>query len=619
MKCLTCQKEFKPAKKDVAAAKRIQYCPECRKAHALSLQKPSGTKPRKPRKKKPQPPPPPMFAKAARSAQIASSDSSRQSNLSRAAKSTPVRKQTAVRAGARLLMSQLNPAATQGSRSLAFEVDQVSMPKKSFRYDSTFQVRGEEGADFKIMYLNSPLVIAMIYTKHELQISGARSIVVPGDNDIIYYVFGNKTGFLGELDSRYSFTPKPDWSQYRGLALSGSSVWVGKQLDKNGMYFVARITEAEKLQDFDVLAKADNVACPIDDMISFSGVHEEPTYPFEHIDDNDGNIIDPLRPAESFEEIVNVVFSSIQGAFAYTPFVFGAGALSATNVRTYLSTIFRGNVQNGSTDIDAWKSDIEQKYGNIFFRSSKISPNWEWTEKPKVVFASNSLLVDGVPNPLFSKTTAEFEFSTSAAATFFEDLFIDTLTSAITELLASMEPVVSKISLRWDFAFRVVLTGDNIFKTKSFNSKKVRSSIIPDLVTGMDQLTHLGKNMQLPVVQVQSDSPRLQFTHSTFWELIVEDNSPFTIDIVANKPNSADSINKNEFSKYVNIMKAMPPALEFTDGNLSEFAMSQLQSRGIFSDIAGFLGPIIGTIFPPAMPFIGLGQSLVSTIEGAFG
>lgn len=606
--CQKCSKTFQITKSAQAAAKRTMFCKACRKAHALANNK--GKKP--------------VNQVVVPTGAIAvPSDSNRQLSLSRAARSVPMRSMTARTSSSRLLMSQLNPAATQGSRSVGFDIDQMALPKKSFRYDSTFQVRGPERSNFKVLFLNSPLVIAHIVSDQELAFSGVRFITVPmEDGRWTYYIFGNKTGFIGDVDNRFVFTPKPDWSQYRGLAMSGSATWVGKQLDKNGTYYVARITDEEQLNDFDVLSKADNVVCPIDDMISFTGVHNEPTYPFDHIDDNDGAIIDPARPAETFEEVLNVVFGVGQlGAFSYKRFEGTVNAkITATQVSNFLRPIFIGNVDNGRFDLENFFADLSNKYGNVFYRVETTTGQQKYlfTSDVKVILASNALVVDGVSLESWKNETTEVTIPASKyAESNLSELFLAHILEAIGSFISNNDDLTApKISSNWNFALRVVLRGDNIFQTKHFNGRKMRSGLIADLVTGLDQVTHLGTNMQLPVVQVQSDSPRIQFTHSTFWELVVEDSSPFTIDIVAGASNNKDSVKKGEFNRYVNIMKGMPPALEFTDGNLSEFAASQLQTRGIFGDIANFLGPVIGTIFPPAKPFVGIAQNLISTLEG---
>jgi len=626
MKCAT-----KSCHVDIKVPNRYKYCKACRvkynqrKQKTPAKQKPQKAKPHPSLKKQKHPPLVEQQIQnviaSAIQEPLTSGRSRMQSNLSRVASAQKMANITAKKALPRLLLSALSPKAVQGQKPFRFNIDQSITPKKSYTYESTFTIKTtNEGDDFKILWFASPIIIAQITSKFPLEISGVRYISdrprEGGSYD--YYMLGNKTGFLGEVDQDFTFLPVKDFKQYRCLLATGSMIWVGKEIDKNGTYWGARITDREELETFDPLAKADNVNTGVDGMISVTAQHINPIFDWTYIDDNDDEEV-INKPDATLLEVINIICSdtSTKGALSYDGFVTPtAGTYNGAAFNLSLNNLFTTSSFN--TDIAALFQDINNKYGNAFF---KVNPTTGFIKFADLIEMSMTIRkVTTSPNgpglsylPQTETTLYDADltnFTTLAAA------IAAAMRAVGTNFFSNNVLPNSSGFSRIEVCFRAVLKTTELINQSLSNTSKIRTQLIPDIIEGIDQIAHMADQFLLPVVQVQTDNGRFQVTQTTVWELTVEDTSPFTMDTVASNNIDPDmTLSKGEMSRFLKVLNAMPPMLEFSGTQLSSYAATELNSRGIFGDISSILGPIASAIFPGASPIIGGLQSIIGGLN----
>jgi len=608
---------------------KFLYCKKCRRAYNIAKGKPQTPKKRKdnkgknksPGKKNKTPKPqnisvPAIIAGEMRSATGFQRSSPMQSNLSRVASTGHVRALTAKKALPRLLLSALSPKASQGQKGFRFNIDQSVTPKKSFTYESTFTVKTtNQGDDFKVMWFASPIIVAQIFSKFPLEISGARYIADQPrqGGDYEYFIMGNKIGFIGELDPDFTFIPAKDFKQYRCLLATGTMMWVGKEIDKNGTYWAARITDREELSSFSPLSKVDNVNTGVDGMISVTAQHVNPIFDWDYIDENDDEI-EINKPGATMLEVINIIFSNeaTNGAFSYD----GLG-VPLTATATSLIASFNTITALSSFAIDTAKfsQDLTNKYGAAFFSLNATTGFLKFSDTLEVICTIRKIITQ--PNAAgisYVPQTISTTFDANAANYANLNLVLLTaLRNAITAISTNNTYPTSAGISALDVLFRVIFKSTDLIDPRNANNtNKVRTQIIPDIIEGVDQIAHMADEFLLPVVQVQCDQGRFQISQTTMWELTVEDTSPFTMDTVATNNMDTDmTISKNEMSRFLKVLNAMPPMLEFSGNQLSSYAASELNSRGIFSDVASILGPIASTVFPGASPLIGGLQSII--------
>lgn len=626
MKCQQCQKEFKETNV-------MKYCRSCRKKWALAHprpnrpanQRPPKNNNRKPPVKKPQQQQQSTeqaIVKAMRALATQPSGSRMQSALSNVAKKryNGASGVNAVRAANRLLLSTLNPKATAGQRALKVNIDQTMLPKKSFEYDSQFTIRSvDDETEYKMMLLPSPIIIATIVSNKQLQIGGTNVISLVDSRapkfNYTYHVLGNKTGFLGDVSPDFIFTPREDWSKFRGVCLSGSMEWVGPQIVVNGVIYVARITNKDDLAEFNPLSKADSVSTTCDNMITVSGQHVNPTLEWQYVDENDDT--DDNKDQDSqITEVINFLFAdSTLGALSYG--TLAPTTLDAAGLNGAISGALLDAPQRAA--LNRIGGDIFAKYSSAFVHSVGGAGQVVFSCKPRVELCIDNAVALSAniaewENISINDSPVNFDVGVD-----FASLCLANIASVISTSAAAFPNAPPTGPYGVNMSIRLVLKASVNDVSAMNTSAKISSSLISDLITGRDQLDHFSDNFLCPAINLQSDKPFHQVHHSINWELTVEDDSPFTMDTVStSQADPTESVSAAEFKKYCQIMEGMPPAIIYNDTGMSQQAQTQLASRGIIKDIANFLGPLAQTIFPGFAPVIGIAQGIANQVDSAF-
>jgi len=636
--CNSCQKEVGPI------PKKYLYCQACRREHwqaknPSKIPKPSrpqGEKPHRKPNKGPKPPHKPAAVNVTTTAMRGLS--MKQSQLGRVAKQTsaPAKsssmrlgrssKRAAVKAVNLLMSMMLNPTIAQ-PRPMKFFIDESSIPKKGMIFTSAFNVRSTSAStDFKILFLPSPIIIAEIISNVPLQITGTKVISLQNeDNQYVYYVVGSKVGFVGTIDNNFIFTPREDYSQYRILAMSASCDWFGKQLDKNGTYYASRITNREDLSEFDLLSKPDSLISNMDGKVVLTGQQIKPTYEFEYIDDNDDET-EQSKPDAKIVEYINLTFSNAtRGSGSYPAWRSLTKAVNVEDVMAFIVGVLL--IGDNRPALNSLGAELQRKYGDALFHtevdatgkafvvfnqniSFLLSVNYYMNNGEKVA-GWNSLQLETDVQP--SQGTQNIDFAQS---------LVTNMGIGVRAMWTnfSAPPAFAKEAVL-SFNIRAVLRGTDILIRRPYQMAKISTNIIPDIVEGHDQLTHMGSNIRSPVLQVQSEMPFLQFQHVVVEEMVIEDDSVLTLDAIATNDASdqALSVNLVDFKRFTKIMSSMPPMLEYNDGVIGQTGQQELANRGILGTIAGILGPIAAAIFPPVGMLLPVINDLVTGVEGIIG
>jgi len=379
------------------------------------------------------------------------------------------------------------------------------------------------------------------------------------------------------------------------------------------------------LADFDLLSKPDSLISNMDGKVVLTGQQIKPVYEFDYIDDNDDET-EQTKPDAKIVEYINMTFSgATPGAGSFPPWVSLTKAANLDDVRTYVSGLLL-NSSNRSY-INNIGDQLKRKYGDALFHT-EVNPSGKafvaFNQAVTVLLSINFYLNNGAKVPGWNDLQLEIEIPP-----FFEDTQIDfaqALVTAITRGIAAMwgnfsaPPAFAKEAVL-SFNIRTVLRGTEILIRRPNSMAKVSTNIIPDIIEGHDQLTHMGSNIRSPVLQVQSEKPFLQFQHVVVEEMIIEDDSVLTLDAIATN-DAADptlSVSKADFARFTKALGAMPPMIEYNDGVIGQTGQQELANRGILGTIAGILGPIAATLFPPVGLLLPTINELVAGVENMIG
>jgi len=511
-------------------------------------------------------------------------------------------------------------------------VDESSIPKKGMTFTSTFCVRSNNMAsDFKVMWLPSPIVVAQIYspTEDDLTITGARYISIPAEKGgTMYYVVGNKVGFVGVVDEQFIFTPREDFAKYRVMALAGQAKWFGKAINMNGTIYGSRITNKDDLVDFDLLSKPDSVITNMDGTVIVIGQNIEPVYKFDYVDDNDDEDPDPVTEARITEEI-NISFAgSSAGALSHPVYTERTDRPTTTgdiNKASFIKHMADNILARGDSEaLNGLGAALIRKYGSAFFTVGDDG-RYKLNQDCDVQFSVVKVVQDDNRFETFDNVQVADSFNPDELppSTFFAGLVSNLLVHAVRDRLFDRLPtfpIKTQVYTSCSFLLRIVLKGTQI-TGRHRSMAKIPTSIIPDIVEGHDQLTHMGHNIRCPVVQFQAEQPFLQFQHVVFEELVIEDDSILTLDAIAtnDESNQALSVSLPQFRTLSKALASMPPLLMCEKDMLGQVAQQEMANRGILTTIAGLLGPIAGAIFPPVAALLPTINQIAGAVDGMLG
>lgn len=530
---------------------------------------------------------------------------------------TRVPANTAVR---RFLMSTINPMAALGSAPVKLKCDNMQIPRVAYKFDSVFTISlatsgvDDLGPQFKIIFHASPLIIATIWTDRPelLQVLSAKSVV---DGNYIH-VLGSKSGQLGSTDSNFFFTPAEDWVRYRCAGYSGQTCWVGREIDKSGTAYIARMADDNiALEDFDPTSKQDSIFTQAFKTISVSGQHKKPVYDFlwaESADDVD----DTNNVHEREVEVVYTMSYDPTGS-GQTGFI--RRTQPVTPVQTFVQLVSDGaNTLRPPTSqaaLVAYLNEIRNAYPTFI----SVSPAGQLTIDCTLKYfieVGLSPLTGGATKPV---ANAELELNTTANTMDALGTNIWTLIMADLNKPGRWQDLVPPGVLCLPIAaltFTIRVPRNYRRTQANIYSRNIFSSILTDELDGL----FTDSSFSEPVIQFNLPQNALstyafQVIHTTNYELVVDDTSVLANYTLSEKETANNCVSMTTNKPLQTIMQSLPPAIIYDAGQLESTARTELASRGILSTIASILGPAAAAMFPEIAPIINPMQNLASALD----
>lgn len=500
----------------------------------------------------------------------------------------------------------LSPADALGQKPVRINVDEVQAPKYPIQIDNNFTLSGD--GEFKLMLAASPLISAVVFTPNQLTVTGARAISIAINNGFLTYVVSNKIGYLAE-EEQLIVTPKEDFRKYRMIGAAMQLQWSGLELTKNGTFVCARITDKENLVSFNPNQKPDSVIANGSDVLTLSCQHDEPIFNFTDVDPSNesgsGNKPTPGQGDFAYESLT-LEYSNMDLPMKVSPpsLTFAP----ATSYRTVAQSLL--NAYNAEKNTNPLNSQITQfieacaaKYPN--FRSQAAQPLYNADVEVEVPFE--------VAGAFAARGFFRYESSNISA---------NTPADYIANILEQSQSLVNTSAINYGSGVETIYSSVKINLKIPVDGKINQRVQIPQPITnGIAQNTlndtpfYDGSFLQ-PVAHYQGGEFTYQVISSHSWEFILADDTVLATAAVANSPTDPVScMNKQQFSAFQKIMKALPPCLIQSPEGMTRATTSQLASRGILNDIFKFAGPIVSTIFPPAAPIIGALAPVVSVVD----
>lgn len=549
----------------------------------------------------------------------------------------PVSTLSAHNAAARLIHTIVDPRSCQGQEAVSIN-DGTVVPSKSFQFDNTFVVRsvGPNASVTRIVPLPSPVFSARIWNSE-----GPSNITITSADSVVFgdftMVLNNRLQYVGTITDG-EFLASSVWDKFQGVALAGSAEYIGRAELRNGIVESSRTSDVDKLATFIPSQNADYVKLSVDSPISFSAQHAEPTYTFFDVDPND-TIVDGGGPSfqgtlvhEKFfvnSHPIDGVFGPLTGPTNGVGTLAVGATLWSDVANAFLASVdatIAANDTKMSNFIDMldrkWGCIVHENGGNYFiggilvtFKPEYALPlgigsNWsnyitsllnEWTFQARVAVPT------GRTNKAGIMTAARAQLNTY--------LLANQYSGAIAPFPVPLT-VATGVSLRttFEFEFESLLIADG---------RDIDTSMrIPRDITGAFDLQAsptfmYDRSFKLPVIQF--DCRDLAYSVSTTYmmSLLVNDANAFTEDVKSSISGDRGfrSISAPQLTRFNRIMKGMPPAIQLGEVGPSAMQVSALASRGILKDIVNFVGPVVGTIFPAAMPFIGPVTQLAHAVD----
>lgn len=614
--CPNCRTRFRPSK---AVKRRFHLsrhmCPNCVKQ--------TGRQFAVPRRPKHQPNPKPQQQHSQPTDQSAKN---MRTAMRSSARGTIIPSKNAMNAERFFVLQTLNPKATMGSRVVRLKSDDTQVPTVGYNFNSVFTVSPTQGNDdptFKIMFLPSPLIIAQIFSTEPVIVSGHRSFSIRDESGITTYIVGSKVGQLGTLDADFNFVPKLDWSKYRCIGYSAGSQWVGREIDKSGVVYAARMNESTTpLSDFDPTAKQDSIFGRAFQEQTFSGMHKEPVYDWTYVDENDAAVDEPDIQPTSHTIKLKIGLGARPPVVQALPDP-NPSVVEFTEGKWASFTAYFADIINGPTEANREYVNTQwQALDRQWKLSTPIGGNVSELTVP-VTANITAYLLPRPNRPDARKQTLRPEYSINTTLRIPGGDFYAAITSIIGARLTNDFSAVFSLD---DY---YVCVGFEITGTATINRESIANHRRSEQYINLVGRTLLDDNAGLfvddtwatPIAEYRF--PRatvdqcimLQFVHVTNYELMVADTSIISNFAVASRANNRNDIIDVKSERMQKIMQAIPPMITLDNGIIGQTAHTELSSRGIVGDIANLLGPLATLIFPEFKPMIGIAQSLANKFD----
>lgn len=523
------------------------------------------------------------------------------------------------------VLAAIDSSTTQGQQAIRAHIDDVSVAKMPYQFSTVCTIRDSSPAGnsiIKVEWLPSAVFSLRVWSSSgpsNLDI-GLTGYVVSGEYT---YVLNSNLGFVGKYSADFdTFVASVDWRKFRILGCSGSFIWSGPQLNKNGTATIARAENSDELALFNPSSKSDFVTLSLDDLITVSAIHDSPTFPFISVDPNDAAIDNSNKPSGALVATSVYVSSSVGTHPGQMPSV-AVNPASTTNA-SFAASVAAAIVGSSTDVVPAITNALNQlnaKYV-IYQANGKCTLVSDFS----LSFYDMS---PGVHPPADWEAWFSQVVSATFAATYTDQYtlsdptnILPILSAAVDNLLLSNAipcPPIDPLGMPFNLGMRLHLT----FQAQPLGITRGR-----DIDQSLHPMVYLrdpnfeadrtelffDPNYQPTVAQFSATNLTLTLTHSVFAEFIVSDTSPFTANTIAMNDASdrTAGMNKQDFVRYQKILGALPPGLQ--RGQMGK----QLQSRGILADIVSVLGPIAGMIFPEALPFVAPANNIANAIESLY-
>lgn len=532
----------------------------------------------------------------------------------------------------RYIRSLFQPVESQGSRPINFDIDNVGESQLSMSADQSFTMRVyESDVDrvVRIAQVASPIVTHLIYCSTgagSIEIKGASSFIM---DDHTVAVVGNKLEYLGNYVAPSDFTPKEDYRQFRILAISDKIEYTGKVLDVNGTTYTAMMQSPLEMSTVSPSQIADSVRAPVVKAITRIGQHKEPTFRYNYVEPSDNvDSKEKITINNSFDfttdSSADSVWSTdaIQCGALETPFTI---ADAATSITDKVQTMFNNSLSVGTIeDFNSYMDEINNRYG-IYqdeYKTFTITHSKGFLPKAYVNRTMPAVGHDAFINLYEGGYYEEPEASTKFQGTnikpgptaYLEHLF------GSNDLISEMNDwITAKPAPNYNLPAGKLLWGGTLQFSFEFLPRKAPSLRLDDMakypsvnlqniIYEDETSTFVDSHYKVPVTEITAIG-NLDFlvTFRCLYQLILNDKS-----VLAEQAKmydaQKDTIKANNLERVIRVLRMGAPA--YIEGEEQE----QMRARGIFSQLAEIVGPIVGTIFPPIGGVIQNGGKIIDNM-----
>lgn len=536
----------------------------------------------------------------------------------------------------RLFMLQtLNPKACSGTRGIKFKSDNVQIPRVAFNFNSVFTLLSNDAnSKFKIKFNVSPLVIAEILPIADPdspstpfpKIIGARSFI----QDDRIYVLGSKIGQLGELDENFDFTVDSAWKKFRATGMSAASTWVGREIDKGGVVYCARMNDTIPLEDFEPTSKMDAIYSEAWKTQTVTAMHKEPVYSPQYIDPNEAAVDEPASRPEAVRVSFECTFANFWDGNTTQLSITNQGAFLAVGNITSTYNTAQKTMQNFTALDSAVFRDVNIRY--LQYQLDIFDRHWGIINRSSSGTVSIEVPITFELQPFFKRPAPDIPTSnaisvnlstttfTSADTYALSKLILTAIADACTSAPLSTALTSGQFSPRLTISFQITATNLMIKNYKRSNiplNRNIVAQIANDNFDGLfDDSAFALPVMEFTVASGSvGGSTAFQFVHNVNLELMVQDTNVLGNFAMANNSDSKSDVLDVENERLQKIMKALPPMITYDNDQISSTAKTELASRGILGDITSLLGPIATAVFPEFAPLISAGSGIANTLD----
>lgn len=571
---------------------------------------------------------------------------------------------------AQLVSNVLSPSTACGAPMITPNNNQLAlkaMPQK-FSWTLSTAYNPTSNLDRQVILVesvSSPIICAKIMFQDPdispdcIRIGGANSFIMNG----AVYVLSPQSKFFGQIDlDTETFVRSDNWSHSMVVARSSTFSWIGKPLDANGVARCSRKNTSD-LRDFNPQENADNVMVNLVDGATTFPLRNSATFELD-------------EAKEVYDQIANnqgVRFSYIFPAITSYPSTikFTGPSFTVPNGQTLNGTDFAtffNNMTAGQTmsDFPLWDT-YKQALINYATASGAINTTMipgskliagkidisfdiniiRWNYTDNIVLPGNDIFSTASNGVSAYTFTADGQGEGSPVVCNYFDMtqnsqripatgngiqtrsvewHLDRASTAVQPSYTNFpsvvvsEPNAAGIIVSCEITITLEMICDTQGKD---NRQKIENNFLHRQVGFADIVNEDAENFLIDdrwtptVILIDSDKPELKFDEQILTALVVADGSPFTVDVTASSKNvsTKNRLNKAQTDKYCALMSSFPPALATSPQGFTRNSTMALQSRGIFTDIAKILGPLIGSLFPESMPFVKPATDIITGME----